>query len=56
MHPLVTMVSYIALLLLIMPATKIGILETALLAVLGLALMAWKRPWGKNLRALCLFF
>ena len=48
MHPLVTMVSYIALLLLIMPATKIGILETALLAVLGLALMAWKRPWGKK--------
>lgn len=48
LHPLVTMVSYIALLLLIMPATKIGILETALLAVLGLALMAWKRPWGKK--------
>ncbi len=48
MHILITATSYFALLLLLMRTTVAGIIKTAVLFLLGLALILWKKPWIKE--------
>ena len=44
MHLAITIVSFLSLLLLMMPATTTGIISTAILFILGAILLCWKKP------------
>lgn len=44
LYTVITIISYTSLLLLIMPATTSGIIQTGLLWLLGVAFFLWKKP------------
>lgn len=44
LYTIITIISYTSLLLLIMPATTSGIIQTVLLWLLGSAFFLWKKP------------
>lgn len=48
MYALMTMASYCAILLLTMPATGEGVLQTGILLACGVAVLLWRRPWARG--------